>query len=78
MWRLGVTETDGVYIVFVAGDAQDGLAALDVVDVDAVVTCAGYNFTAVARKANRPDAKVCVEPARGVAIEVREVEKVWL
>jgi hypothetical protein len=34
-----------------AGDAQDGLASFDVVDVDGVIAGSGYNFSAIAGEA---------------------------
>lgn len=43
-----VAVADGVDVVLVAVDAEDGLPGFEVVDVDAVVGCAGYDFAAVA------------------------------
>lgn len=78
MGRLRVTKTDGVDVVFVAGNTQDGLAALDVVDINAVIACASYDFTAITREANGPNAKVGMEAAWSVASKMREVEEVGL
>jgi hypothetical protein len=75
---LGVAEADGIYVVLVSRDAQDGLSSLDVVNVDATVACAGYDLAAVTREADGPDAKICVKAARVVAAEVGEVEEVGL
>lgn len=78
MRRLGVTEADGIYVVLVSRDAQDGLSPLDVVDVDTAVACAGYDLAAVTREADGPDAKICVKAAGVVAAEVGEVKEAGL
>ena len=45
---LGVAKAYRIHVVLVAGNAQDGLAPLDVVDVNGAVACASHDFTAVA------------------------------
>jgi hypothetical protein len=63
---LRVAEAHSVDIVFVAGDPKDRLTALNVVNVDAIITSPGYDFSTIARKPNRPDAEVGVEATRRV------------
>ena len=63
---MRVTEAHSVNIIFVAGDSKYRLTALNVVDVDAIITSTGYDFSTIAREPDRPDAEVGVEATRRV------------
>lgn len=74
-----VAEADGVDVVFVARDAEDGLAAFQVEDVDAAVAGACDDLAAVAREAEGPDAEVAaaiMAAAAATTAHVGEVELV--
>ena len=61
MWGGAVAEADGIDVLGMAWDAEDGALKFDVVDVDGVVCRSSYDLGAVAREANGPDLVMSVE-----------------
>jgi hypothetical protein len=55
MWGLRVAKAYSIHIILVAGDTEDGLAPLNIVNVDGVVACACNNLATVSREAYGPD-----------------------
>jgi len=54
MWGGRVGETDGIDVVFVGGDPEDGFSGFNVVDVYRSIRGTSYDFTSVTGESYRP------------------------
>ena len=62
MWGGGITEADGIDVVFVVYELENGFPSLEIENNDRVFGSPGNDFTAVTREAQTPDAEACMTP----------------
>lgn len=55
MWRGFVPKTNGIDVVIMAPNLENGPLGLNIVDVNGLVRCPRNNFTSVTRKPDGPD-----------------------